>query len=153
MTKNKTIFGIIFSIVVAAVGGFVVMQNVNAESEMTVYKSPTCGCCGKWITHMEQNGFKVTAVDMLEMNIVKEKYGIDRPLASCHTAVVDGYVIEGHVPATDVKNLLSEKRDVLGLTVPGMPVGSPGMEMGDRFDSYDVLAINKDKTTEVFNSY
>jgi hypothetical protein len=153
MIKNKTISGVIFSIVVIVVAGFVVMKNVSAEPEMTVYKSPTCGCCGKWITHMEENGFKVNAVDVLEMNIVKQKYGINRELASCHTAIVDGYFIEGHVPAGDVKRLLSEKTDVLGLSVPGMPVGSPGMEMGDRFDNYDVLAINKNKSTQVFNSY
>ena len=125
MIKNKTFIGILFSIVISAFGGFFFIQSVSAEPEMTVYKSPTCGCCGKWITHMEENGFQVNAVDVLEMNIVKQKYGVSRELASCHTAVVDGYVVEGHVPADDVKRLLSEKPDVMGLSVPGMPVGSP----------------------------
>lgn len=153
MTKNKTILGVIISMLIAAAGSFVVMQNVSAEPEMTVYKSPTCGCCGKWITHMEENGFKVNAVDVLEMNIVKEKYGITRNLASCHTAIIDGYYIEGHVPASDVKRLLAEKTDSKGLTVPGMPVGSPGMEMGERVDSYQVLSVKSDGSTEVFNQY
>lgn len=153
MIKNKTFIGIIFSIVISAFGGFIFMQSVNAEPEMTVYKSPTCGCCGKWITHMEENGFKISAVDLLEMNIIKQKYGINRELASCHTAVVDGYFVEGHVPADDVKRLLSEKPDVLGLSVPGMPVGSPGMEMGDRVDNYSVVAIDKKGNIQVFNQY
>ena len=153
MTKNKTIVGVIFSILIAATGGFVLMQNVSAEPEMTVYKSPTCGCCGKWITHMEENGFKVNAVDLVEMNVVKEKYGIQKNLASCHTAVIDGYFIEGHVPANDVKRLLTEKTKTKGLTVPGMPIGSPGMEMGDRVDAYQVLSVNEDGSTEVFNQY
>ncbi len=153
MIKNKTFIGIIFTIVISAFGGFVFMQSVSAESEMTVYKSPTCGCCGKWITHMEENGFKIKAVDLLEMNIVKEKYGINRKLASCHTAVIDGYFVEGHVPAVDVQRLLSEKPDVLGISVPGMPVGSPGMEMGERVDHYSVIAIGKDGDAEVFNQY
>lgn len=153
MTNNKTILGVIISILIAAAGSFVVMQNVSAEPEMTVYKSPTCGCCGKWITHMEENGFKVNAVDVLEMNVVKEKYGITRNLASCHTAIIDGYYIEGHVPASDVKRLLAEKTDSKGLTVPGMPVGSPGMEMGERVDSYQVLSVKSDGSTEVFNQY
>jgi hypothetical protein len=153
MIKNKTFIGIIFSVVLSAFGGFIFMQSVSAEPEMTVYKSPTCGCCGKWITHMEENGFKVNPIDVIEMNIVKAKYGIHRNLASCHTAVVDGYFVEGHVPADDVKRLLSEKPDVLGLSVPGMPVGSPGMEMGDRVDRYSVLAIDKEGNTQIFNQY
>lgn len=153
MIKNKTFIGMFFSVVISAFAGFVYMQSVSAEPEMTVYKSPTCGCCGKWITHMEENGFKINAVDVLEMNIVKQKFGVSRKLASCHTAVVDGYFVEGHVPAVDVKRLLSEKPDVLGLSVPGMPVGSPGMEMGDRMDRYSVLAIDKEGSTQVYNQY
>lgn len=153
MFKNKIVFGLVLSIVLSATGGFVYMQNVSAETEMTVYKSATCGCCGKWISHMEENGFKVKAVDVLEMNLVKEKYGIDRQLASCHTAVIDGYFVEGHVPADDVKRLLSEKPDVFGLSVPGMPVGSPGMEMGERVDRYSVVAIDKKGNTQVFNQH
>ncbi len=153
MIKNKIFAGFFSLAVISAIVVFVLSQNVNAEPEMTVYKSPTCGCCGKWITHMEENGFKIKAVDLLEMNIVKEKYGINRKLASCHTAVIDGYFVEGHVPAVDVQRLLSEKPDVLGISVPGMPVGSPGMEMGERVDHYSVIAIGKDGVAEVFSQY
>lgn len=153
MIKNKLFIGIISLVTVSAPGGFILSQKISAEPQMIVYKSPTCGCCSKWIKHMKKNGFQIKAVDVLEMNIVKEKYGVTRKLASCHTAVIDGYVIEGHVPAIDVKRLLSEKPDVLGLSVPGMPVGSPGMEMGDRVDRYTVIAIGKDGDTEVFNQY
>ena len=153
MTKNKRIIAIALTVVVISLTSFSFLQKASAEVEMTVYKSPTCGCCGKWITHMEENGFKVKAVDVIEMNVVKEKYGINRNLASCHTAVIDGYFIEGHVPADDVKRLLSDKSDSKGLTVPGMPVGSPGMEMDDRVDAYQVLSVNNDGSTEVFNQY
>ncbi len=153
MIKNKKIIGVIFSIFISALGGFILMQNVSAEPEMTVYKSATCGCCNKWVKHMEDNGFQVAAIDVLDVNLVKQQYGISYEHASCHTAVVDGYVIEGHVPALDVKRLLAEKPDVLGLSVPGMPVGSPGMEMGDRVDRYSVIAMDKEGNARVFNQY
>lgn len=141
------------SIVISVFGGFILMQSASAEPEMTVYKSATCGCCNKWIEHMEENGFQVNAVDVLDVNLVKQQYGISYNHASCHTGVVDGYVIEGHVPALDVKRLLAEKPDVLGLSVPGMPVGSPGMEMGDRVDHYSVIAMDKEGNARVFNQY
>ena len=153
MTKSKKFTAIILTILVSSLTSFAFLQKASAEAEMTVYKSPTCGCCGKWITHMEENGFKVKAVDVIEMNVVKQKYGITQNLASCHTAVIDGYFIEGHVPASDVKRLLSEKTDSKGLTVPGMPIGSPGMEMGERVDAYQVLSVNDDGSTDVFNQY
>ncbi len=153
MVKRKSLSVIVLTVFISSLISFSFLQEASAELEMTVYKSPTCGCCGKWITHMQENGFKVKAVDMIEMNIVKEKYGITRNLASCHTAIIDGYYIEGHVPAADVKRLLAEKTDSKGLTVPGMPVGSPGMEMGDRVDSYQVLSVKSDGSTEVFNQY
>lgn len=153
MIINKKLLGIALSFTVSALGGFLLLQSASAEPQMTVYKSPTCGCCSKWITHMEANGFQIKAVDVLEMNIVKEKYGIKRELASCHTAVIDGYFVEGHVPALDVKRLLSEKPDVLGLSVPGMPAGSPGMEMGARVDHFSVIAIDNEGNSQVFNQY
>ena len=149
MSKNKRLAAIVLTLLFS----FNFFKSVSAEPEMTVYKSPTCGCCSKWITHMEENGFKVKAVDIIEMNVVKEKYGIKKNLASCHTGIIDGYFIEGHVPAVDVKRLLAEKSDSKGLTVPGMPIGSPGMEIGDRVDSYQVLSVKSDGSTEVFNQY
>ncbi len=117
--------------------------------EVTVYKSPTCGCCGKWIAHLETNGFKVDAHDVADLTQVKLEHGIRRELTSCHTALVDGYVIEGHVPAEDIQRLLQERPDVVGLTVPGMPVGPPGME-GPTSEPYNVLTFDRDGNTTVF---
>lgn len=120
---------------------------------VTVYKSPTCGCCKEWVAHLRQNGFPVKTTDMQDVQPMKNRLGVPGMLASCHTAVVDGYVVEGHVPASDVKRLLKQQPDVTGLSVPGMPVGSPGMEMGDRVDPYRVVAFTKTGKTSVFNTY
>ena len=127
---------------------------VFAQADITVYKSPTCGCCKKWISHLEDNGFKVKSVDMQSVTPKKIEFGITPQLASCHTAVVNGYVIEGHVPASDIKRLLKDKpKDVRGLTVPGMPIGSPGMEQGSRKDPYAVLTIDKKGGTTVYSRH
>ncbi len=123
----------------------------NAE-EFTVYKSPTCGCCNKWVDHLRDSGFDVKAHNRNDMPAIKAKMGIKRNQQSCHTAVIEGYVIEGHVPAADIKRLLTDKPDIHGLTVPGMPMGSPGME-GMRKDKYDVLAIDKQGNTTVFSRH
>ena len=116
---------------------------------VTVYKSPTCGCCKKWMDHLEEEGFRVVARNRQDMNQIKESYGIDYKLRSCHTATVDGYVVEGHVPAEDIQRLLKEAPSVTGLAVPGMPAGSPGME-GKYQDPYEVIAFNKGKKNEIY---
>ena len=127
---------------------------VAAQGEVIVYKSPTCGCCKKWIDHMEENGFKVKAVDMNNVTPKKIEFGITNATASCHTAVVEGYVIEGHVPASDVKRLLQEKpTNIRGLAVPGMPVGSPGMEQGGHKDPYAVVSIDKEGKTSIYSRH
>jgi len=122
-------------------------------AEITVYKSATCGCCKKWVSHLEKNGFKVNAIDVKDVSVYKAKYNVMPQLASCHTAIVDGYVIEGHVPAKDILRLLKEKPNVKGLTVLGMPVGTPGMEMGNRKDPYKVISFDDKGNTRVFSSY
>ena len=130
-------------------------QDSNFSFEVSVWKSPTCNCCNKWIQHLSDNGFIVKSYNSGN-STVRQKFGIDNNLGSCHTAFVGGYVIEGHVPARDIKNLLKIKPNAIGLAVPGMPVGSPGMdgpEYGDRTDNFDVILINKDQSLEVFNSY
>lgn len=119
---------------------------------ITVYKSPTCGCCANWVTHLEDSGFKVRAIDTRETAKMKLRYGVPGDLRSCHTAVVDGYVVEGHVPAVEIKTMLAEKPEIAGLAVPGMPVGSPGMEQGDRVDPYDIIAFRKNGKRTVFAS-
>ena len=121
---------------------------------VTVYKSPTCGCCSGWVEHMEESGFVVEAIDTDDLATVKAETGVPSQLQSCHTAIVDGYVIEGHVPAEDITQLLTERPDVIGLAVPGMPVGSPGMEV-DSHDGqpFDVVAFDESGNLEVFASH
>lgn len=111
---------------------------------VTVHKSPYCGCCVKWIEHMQAAGFEVKVVDTDDMTPVKQRVGIPPGKGSCHTAEVDGYFVEGHVPAEDVKRLLAERPDARGIVVPGMPIGSPGMESPDgRVQAYEVQLIDK----------
>ncbi len=120
-----------------------------------VWKDPNCGCCKDWIAHMEQSGFKAVVHDKGN-NAARARLGLPTKYASCHTALVQGYVIEGHVPATDIKKLLADKPSALGLAVPGMPVGAPGMdgpEYGGRQDRYDVLLVAKDGSSKVMQSY
>jgi hypothetical protein len=125
-----------------------------AGLEVTVYRSPTCGCCGKWAEHVQAAGFRVREVEVSDLETVKRIQGVPARLASCHTAVVDGYVIEGHVPVADVQRLLRERPAVRGLAVPGMPTGSPGMELPGRpADAYEVLAFDDQGRSRVFSSY
>ncbi|NJD07276.1 MAG: DUF411 domain-containing protein [Methylococcaceae bacterium] len=122
--------------------------------EMTVYRSPTCGCCKKWMSHMEKQGFVLKDVPSEDMEAVKAKLGVPDYLASCHTAVVDGYLVEGHVPAGDVKQLLTGKKtSALGLAVPGMPAGTPGMEMGGKKDKFSVIVFDKQGNADQFHEY
>lgn len=118
--------------------------------EMTVYHSPTCQCCSKWIEHAKQSGFKIKDIVTDEMSEIKSKLGLPQNLASCHTVEVAGYVVEGHVPADDVKKLLNDKPKVAGISAPGMPMGSPGMEMGGRKDHYQVVSFDKANNVQVF---
>lgn len=120
---------------------------------VTVYKDPNCGCCSNWVAHLRDNGFSVTEVEVEDIAAYKEKYKVPAHLGSCHTAVIDSYVVEGHVPAADILKLLQDRPEITGLTVPGMPVGSPGMEVGDRKDPFDVMAINRDGSASKYNSY
>jgi hypothetical protein len=121
--------------------------------DIVVYRSPSCECCGKWLEHLKKNNFTVNDVVTDDVQTVKKKYGVSESMASCHTAVVNGYVIEGHVPANDIMNLLKTKPKIVGIAVPGMPKGTPGMEMGDRKDAYNVMSFDKENHYEVFNSY
>ncbi|MFT6875767.1 MAG: hypothetical protein ACI9XK_002537 [Granulosicoccus sp.] len=121
--------------------------------EMVVYKSPTCGCCQGWVDYVEKAGFSVNAINHDNVDAIKVKHGlIDPALKSCHTAIVDGYVIEGHVPVSDIERLLSERPDIIGLTAPGMPMMSPGMNSEIPKD-YDVLAFDRHGKSRVFSSY
>ncbi|MBB87106.1 MAG: CopG family transcriptional regulator [Xanthomonadales bacterium] len=123
------------------------VQPMPSLAKVTVYKSPTCGCCEAWVDHLIENGFEVAVVDEPQMNPLKGSLGVPNDLRSCHTAKVDGYIIEGHVPASDIQRLLVERPDVQGLAAPNMPIGSPGMEMGTRVDPYRVMAFSADSRT------
>lgn len=118
-----------------------------------VYKSPSCGCCNDWIDHLKANGFSVRAHDTDAVIKHKVRLGVPTGHGSCHTAEVAGYVVEGHVPAREIKRLLKEKPAARGLGVPGMPIGSPGMERGDRKDPYAVLLFTRTGETRVFANY
>ncbi len=128
---------------------------VSAQPERTtvlVYKTPTCGCCTKWVEHLEANGFKVVAQHRDDLTPLRQQHKVPARVTSCHTALVGPYVVEGHVPAADVKRLLAEKPKVKGIAVPGMPIGSPGME-GPNPQKYNTLAFTEDGQTSVFASH
>ena len=144
------------------IGGAVLMAlrperagaSVSVPPSITVYKDPSCGCCTKWVAHLRANGYTPVVRDRTDMPALKDSLGVPGALRACHTAVVGKYVIEGHVPAEDVKRLLSTApKGVHGLVVPDMPAGSPGMEMGGRSDRYDVLAFAADGTTHIFSMH
>jgi hypothetical protein len=148
----RPVFAFFFALLMASPA----MAATDDPRSIEVWKSPTCGCCGKWVDHLEANGFAVTANNTASATLdrIKRQAGVEEKLASCHTAKVDGYVIEGHVPASDIKRLLDDRPDAVGLTVPNMPIGSPGMEQPDgATEPYDVLLIKKDGSVEVFASH
>jgi hypothetical protein len=119
-----------------------------------VFKSPTCGCCAKWVDHLREHKFAVRTTDTDQVDAVKNKYGVPAAARSCHTALVGGYVLEGHVPAADVQRLLSERPAIVGLAVGGMPVGSPGMEVPGRpADPFDVLTFDKSGRMSVYSRH
>lgn len=121
--------------------------------KLTVFKDPNCGCCKQWVEHLRKHAFDVTAKDTSDLSGPKRDGRVPERLHSCHTAFVNGYVVEGHVPAADIQRMLKEKPKIAGIAVAGMPVGSPGMEVGDRKDRYDVIAFNRDGRTKVFASH
>ena len=123
-----------------------------ATNEVTVYKTATCKCCGLWVKHMRDNGFLVKVQDVPSTDEYRSKHGVPEQLSSCHTAIVEGYTIEGHVPAAEIQRLLKERPKAAGLAVPGMPLGSPGMEAA-RSEKYAVLLFNRDGTTSVYKEY
>jgi len=126
----------------------------HQTTEIVMYKSPNCECCDGWAEHLRKAGFTVKVNKRDDMDAMKAANGVPKKLASCHTAIIDGYVIEGHVPAKDVKRLLKERPDIVGLTAPGMPMKSPGMQdVGQTPRNYDVLSFSKDGTSKVFTHY
>ncbi len=140
-------------LVIALFSSLCASAAVAAGPVLDVYKSPTCGCCNLWIDHMKTNGFDVRAHDTDDVVEHKYRLGVPPGHGSCHTAEVNGYLIEGHVPAREIKRMLKEKPKARGLVVPGMPKGSPGMEQGERKDRYEVLLVNQDGSTRTYARY
>lgn len=120
---------------------------------ITVYRDPSCTCCGGWMRHLTSQGFQPKNISTADIDGIKQQYGVPNKLASCHTAVINGYVIEGHVPADDIKRLLAEQPDVVGIAVPGMPTGTPGMESGDVFESFTVFSFDQQGNAKIFSQY
>ena len=151
--KRRQLLGV----ALAAISGAATAQTIptNKPPLLQVWKDPNCGCCGDWVKHLQSNGFLVQVIDTGNV-AARKRLGMPDQLGSCHTARVGGYVIEGHVPAADILRLLREKPDALGLAVPGMPIGSPGMdgpEYKGRRDPYDVLLVSRGGATRVFQSH
>jgi len=141
----------------AIVGGVLlgrspVIANGKA-TKITVYKTPTCGCCGAWVQHLTDAGLNASTIDLDDLTATREKLGAPADLRSCHIAVVEEYVVEGHVPADAIAKLLAERPHAVGIFVPGMPLGSPGMEGQFEYEAYDVILLRRDGTREVFAHY
>lgn len=128
-------------------------EAASALPEITVYRDPSCSCCEGWMEHLEAHGVQTNSVPTPDVDTLKQQYGVPDGLTSCHTAIVDGYIIEGHVPVEEIKRLLAEQPTVRGITVPGMPVGTPGMESGDERESFTVFSFDNQGNSEVFNHY
>ena len=129
--------------------------NQDTKEKLVVYQSPSCGCCSGWVANMEENGFNVEAIKTEDMYSTKVNAGIDMSLSSCHTGFIGDYFVEGHVPHDAIEELLNERPDIKGITVPGMPSGInvPGMEVSNERAKFDVLAVNNDGSTFVWKSY
>lgn len=141
------------SAVAMAAGAAIPALATSGLPEVEVYRSPTCGCCGAWVDHLKAAGFPVKVIEVEDTSAARKRYRLPDQFGSCHTGIVSGYVVEGHVPAADVKRLLAAKPKAIGLAVPGMPVGSPGMEAGERRDAYDVLLVDRNGRQTVFAHY
>jgi len=161
--ENFFVYSLYSALIVLVITLFTTAYNNNNQSHaeegvITVYKSATCGCCKNWISHLQSSplvkemGFKIKAVNRSNMSLIKDIKGVPSDVRSCHTAVINDYVIEGHVPAEDIIKLLKQQRDVVGLAVPGMPMGSPGME-GNRVDKYSVYEFDQQGKSTVVNQY
>ena len=144
----------LLQVLLTGLGVGMVPVAAQTRRALQVYKDPTCGCCALWVTHMRDHGFTATVTDVADMTSIKMKLRVPSTVRSCHTASVDGYALEGHVPAADVLRLLRDRPKVAGIGVPGMPIGSPGMEVnGTKPQAFDVLAFDASGKTHVFASH
>lgn len=149
-SASQLIFGLAVAVALGKPPGVLA---ASPKDRVTVWKTPNCGCCNEWVSHLHSNGFEVVAHDVKDTTPIRQKLGLAAKFGSCHTGLLGTYVLEGHVPAKEMRRLLREKPEALGLAVPGMPMGSPGMEMGNARDAYDVLLVLKDGNSRVYQSY
>jgi hypothetical protein len=148
---RRTLLTLALAIGCAWAGSVWMAAQSAAKPQMIVYKSATCGCCSKWVEHMQANGFAVKAVDVDDIDKVKRDNGVPQSAASCHTGIVNGYVVEGHVPADAVLKMLKDKPAISGIAVPGMPMGAPGMEVpGGQKEAFDIVSFDKSGKTAVY---
>lgn len=145
MLDRRTMIGIALVAIPA-----VACSKPAKAAEINVYKSPSCGCCGAWVSNLQTSGLRVVVHDMDDVTPIARSAGVPSELRSCHTAIVDGYFVEGHVPAPDVRKLLRDRPKARGIAVPGMPIGSPGMEQGDARQPYNTLLVDRQGKTTVF---
>ncbi len=148
MINRRTLLGFILAAVPAAA-----CSSPAKAATLNVYKTPTCGCCTAWVDHLRANGFSVTVTELDDVTPIARKLGVPDELRSCHTARVGGYFVEGHVPAADIRKLLKERPGARGIAVPGMPIGSPGMEQGDMKQPYETLIVGADGKARTFASH
>ena len=149
-SASRLIFGLAGAL---ALGQPLGVQAAPPKDRVTVWKTPNCGCCSEWVSHLRSNGFEVVTHDVKDTAPMRQKLGLAEKFGSCHTGLLGSYVLEGHVPAREMRRLLQEKPQAIGLAVPGMPTGSPGMEMGNARDAFDVLLVLKDGNSRVYQSY
>jgi hypothetical protein len=149
-TFGVVVAGAVITLVSAGTSATTADRTTGAKPvAIKVYKTPQCGCCKAWVKHLRDNGFKVETMDMPDLSLIKQKYGVKPALQACHTAVVNGYVVEGHVPADVILKLLKERPAVAGVAVPGMPMGSPGME-GPSKQAYDIVSFDRAGHSRVY---
>ena len=146
MQKEARTVAILFATLIATTSH----ADTPTAPRIVVHKNPTCGCCSKWISLVEHQGYSVTAKDEQEVDLTKDRYQVPKQLRSCHTATIGGFVFEGHVPVELVTRVLSERPPIVGLAVPGMPIGSPGMEMPGRHDPFTVIAFDRNGKQSVY---
>lgn len=145
MMDRRTILGLLMASIPAAA-----CARMAKASQLTIYKSPACGCCGAWVDHVKTSGIKAVVREMEDVTPVATKLGVPDQLRSCHTAEINGYFVEGHVPAPDIKKLIAERPAAIGIAAPGMPTGSPGMEVGDRREGFNTMLIDRNGAARLY---
>jgi len=147
---NKSMRTLLFIVIIFFSSESLLLADDGLAKDIIVYKNPGCTCCNKWIKYLEERDYNVTAIDTLDIFAEKKRLGVPPEIKACHTAVIDGYVVEGHLTHRDIKRLLLFRPDIKGIAVPGMPIGTPGMERGNTIEPYNVMSFDEEGNIEVF---